>query len=63
VPFSVRVSATIFTAPRCSSIVITGSTFDSASIWPDSIAAIAALPVPTPMYETSEAFMPCFDRK
>ena len=63
VPARVRVLATIFASPFCSSMVITGSTLDSASMRPERSAASAALPVPTPMIATSVGFRPFFARK
>lgn len=58
VPLSVRVSAMILTAPSCSSLVITGSVLEMASIWPLFRAAIAPAPVPTPTMDTSVGLSP-----
>ena len=55
---TMRVSLTIFRSLLRVSSEITGSRLDSASIWPDRIAATAPLPVPTPMMLTSLGFKP-----
>ena len=60
VPSAVRVSATMTIAPIDSSVVITGSTLETASIWPLVAAATAPAAVPTPMNDTSSPFNPSF---
>ena len=49
VPSSVRLSAMTLMSPSCSSLVITGSRLEMASISPFFMAATAEAPMPTPI--------------
>jgi hypothetical protein len=53
VPFRVRVSAITLTALSSSSLVMTGSVLEMASIWPLFIAEMAPAPTPTPTIAAS----------
>ena len=57
VPFIVRVSTIVRTSPLCSSMVIMGSMVLTTSIWPERMAVITPVDVPTPTKLTSSGLI------